>query len=189
MWCLLLAAWAHGLPIETARGRSGAGQRISSNPPAATIVFESPASPHPHGRTLEDLEILVSSTAHSIHRQLQGNLLASGPAAMASLAAGTGPATDPEVARFQAYVGTLAPGVLATRPAATETSSFQPEQPHEIANGPQPGSEDPSLTAYDGADGSTCSEISLRAMLCASGVRALRIQSSRRIQFMWPTVI
>jgi hypothetical protein len=65
---------------------------------------------HPTG-----LDILIDMATGGSRRRLQGQLLAVGPAAFASFAAGVGgPATDPEVARFQSYIGTLTPGLLAT---------------------------------------------------------------------------
>jgi len=46
-------------------------------------------------------------------RRLQGELLTSGPAGFASMPA-PGLSSDPEVSRFQQYIATLAPAVLAT---------------------------------------------------------------------------
>jgi len=52
--------------------------------------------------------------ASAPHRRLQGELLSAGPAAFNTLSRGVGLSNDPEVSRFQQYVATLAPGVLAT---------------------------------------------------------------------------
>lgn len=61
-----------------------------------------------------DLDILINLATGGARRHLLGDLLAAGPASLVSLAADVGPASDPEVARFQAYMGTIAPGLLAT---------------------------------------------------------------------------
>jgi hypothetical protein len=110
LWAtLLLPLTSHAGSVQGAAATAADDGRRLAGLPAAPELAGSPASKLP-----TDLEILIGMATGGARRHLEGNLLAAGPEAMASLAAGVGPASDPEVARFQAYIGTLAPGLAAT---------------------------------------------------------------------------